>query len=126
MSEPLADYCKVIVVCEDPRHARGKVAKIDTFNRFDGMWITRSDGAPSTLEEYRRPDDPAGPVWGSARWRRAGSTTGHSRRRYKCKLCGTVLECTEGTLHWLLNTVAAQGISQPTLHQLNLLVSRRR
>ena len=39
---------------------------------------------------------------------------------------GAPLECTEETLQWLLDTVAAQGVTRISLHTLNLIASRKR
>lgn len=113
----------VTIVCDDPRHARGKVARIDTLQLAGASWVSRSD-TKSAVEEFARPR-PEGKTWGSARYRPAASQAGGDRRRYRCKLCDRTLECTEPTLDWLLNAVAEQGVSEPTLRLLNELVSRR-
>lgn len=113
----------VKIVCDDPRHARGKVARIATLQRAGDTWVRRS-GDQSAVEEFTRPR-PEGKTWGSARYRPAASETGGDRSRYRCKLCGTELACTEPVLDWLMNVVAEQGVLEPTLRLLNELVSRR-
>ena len=120
----MTEVRKVTIVCADPRHKRGKVAIIDTLMKSGDVWVSRAD-ARRTVEEHRRPEVPDRPIWGSRRYRRAGSQTGAGRRRYVCKLCPTSLECTEPMLLWLLNLVAAAGESRLTLSQLNALVSKR-
>jgi hypothetical protein len=114
--------------CNDAGHARGKIRKIETFVRVDGYWRPwpravatighlPDYGAPAptsaTLHDYRRPD-------------------GSTRRRYQCDMCEArrprgqaPLECTEETLQWLLNTVAAQGWKRISIHESNVIVSNR-
>lgn len=127
-------YREVTIVCDSDKHARGKVATIEKVRRVNGIWIARADlgrvGARepvnlSAVEEFRRPDDPAGPVWGSMRWHRIGSTTGTNRRKYQCKLCKTTLECTESVLLALLDEMVTKGELRPSLCRLNLLASKR-
>ncbi len=127
-------YIEVTIICDDPRHARGKVATIEAVRRVNGVWIARTDrgriGASdpvnlSAVEAYRRPDDPTGASWGSMRWGRIGSPAGASRRRYHCKLCKTTLEATEPQLAALLDVAVAEGLSRPSLRQLNVIASRR-
>jgi hypothetical protein len=128
-------YARLTIICDDSRHARGKVAVIETVHRVGGRWIARADrgriGASdpivlAAVEEYRRPDDPAaGPAWGSLRWRRIGSDRGANRRRYRCKLCGVTVEATEPVLARALDRLAAEGNPRPRLCHLKLLASSR-
>lgn len=115
----------ITITCDDSRHARGKVAIIDTLVRSGDVWVSRTT-PKATVDVFRRRDDPSGPIWGSARYRRAASKAGRSRQRYKCKLCGAELVCTESTLLWLLEEVVKRGHTRPTLSYLNELVSKRR
>ncbi|MDA0251850.1 MAG: hypothetical protein O3A42_13075 [Actinobacteria bacterium] len=114
----MSDYYELTIVCDDPRHARGKVATIEAVTRLKGHWLARNVER-SAVEEFRRPDE----SWGSARWRRIGSDYGQNRRRYACKLCGTTLVLTESAMAAVLDVVAAQGVSRTTLAQLTVLAS---
>lgn len=127
-------YREVTIICDSDKHARGKVATIEKVCRVNGVWVARADlgrlGAPdpvnlSAVEEFRRPDNPAGPAWGSTRWRRIGSATGASRRKYQCKLCNETLEATEPQLAALLDAVVAEGRSRISIGLLNVIASRR-
>lgn len=57
------------VVCDDPGHARGKVAKIETFRRYEnppgaGLWrASRTGRHTSGRELYSCKLCPASPVW---------------------------------------------------------------
>jgi len=107
------------VICDDPRHARGKVAKIETFRRY-----TNPHGES---------------VWRSSHMGRHTS----GRLPYKCKLCPTSLVCNEDTLQRLLEStwgaraeLESSGLVKPAvrsrtnlralrigLHTLNLIAS---
>ena len=125
--DPASVDAVIDLQCDDAGHARGKVAKIEKFVRVDGYWrpwprtVATSRHlpdhyapapTPATLYDYRRPD-------------------GMTRHRYECKLCvprrrgQAPLECTEETLQWLLDTVAAQGVTRISIHTLNVIVSKK-
>jgi hypothetical protein len=142
MAEMLTPDHTIEVFCDDPRHARGKIAKLETFRRFstdDGRWWWLA-----RRENMARDDD--GTYWSRHRpgWP-AGSLESlhHSARdrlRYECNLCSATrprgqapLECTEETLQWLLESVwqgmlklgAEQDVSRVNLQTLNLVASNR-
>lgn len=100
----------IAVVCDDPGHARGKVARIDTFTRLEHGWMTN---------EQLGQDKPRDFGWtaGRAPW-------GGARHEYSCKLCRTMLRCSSELLNWMLDEVAAQGVSQVSLRTLVLLASK--
>jgi hypothetical protein len=113
------------VVCEDPHHTRGKVAKVQTFAYYAATdsWVDvayRGRGqAHQHPGEYPTPFRPN--VIGARP---------PLRHRYECTLCAgkpwsTPLACTDTTLQWLLNTVAAQDVTHISLHTLSAIASRR-
>jgi hypothetical protein len=77
------DYV-IEAICDDPRHARGKVAKIETFRRYD--------------------DPLGGSLWRASHIGRHAS----GREPYTCKLCRMSLVCNEDTLQRLLGSVWAR------------------
>jgi hypothetical protein len=142
MAEMVTPDHTIEVVCDDPRHARGKVAKIETFRRFsaaDGRWwwlprrenmARRDDGA--YLSHHR-------PGWPSHSLESVHAADS-DRLRYECKLCAGArprgqapLECTEDTLQWLLESAwqglrklgAKQGVSRINLQTLHQVASNR-
>jgi hypothetical protein len=114
---------RIDIVCDDPRHARGKVAKIESFEYYPdtGSWV----GISYRRQAFRHPGEPPSP------WRpNVVGTRPPLRHRYECKLCagrpwGAPLECTEETLLWLLDTVAAQGVTRVSIHTLKVIASRK-
>jgi hypothetical protein len=119
--DPASVDAAVDVVCDDPGHARGKVARLEKFVRVDGYWRPwprvvatikhlPGVGAPvptsGARRDYRRPD---------------GSAT-HS---YTCKLCGLSFTGTDVTLTRILNLLAAQGVTQINLKALSMIASRK-
>ena len=115
---------RIDIICDDPHHARGKIAKIESFDYHadTGSWVGISYRGPRAhlhSEEFPTPFRPN--VVGARR---------QLRHRYECKLCarrpwGAPLECTDETLQWLLDTVAAQGVTRISIHTLNLIASRK-
>ena len=108
------------VICDDPRHARGKVAKIRSFDRSPVGWV---DITPHRAHQHHgEPPTPWRPNVVGAREQ--------LRHRFECKLCAgkswrAPLECTDETLQWLLDTVAAQGVTSISLHTLSVIASRK-
>jgi hypothetical protein len=72
------------VVCDDPRHTRSKVAKVETFRLYDD-----ANGAH---------------LWRASHIGRHTS----GRNTYGCKLCRMSLVCNEDTLQRLLGSVWAR------------------
>jgi hypothetical protein len=72
------------VVCDDVRHARGRVAKVETFRRYDNPL--------------------GGSLWRASRLGKHAS----GRELYTCKLCRMSLVCNEDTLQRLLESVWAR------------------
>lgn len=109
------------VECKDPSHARGKIAKIVTFNlEFNrGRREWRPDLTPKIRAAQRGHLPPPAPY------------AGH---RYPCKLCGQELTCGDDLLQEMLNTIAAgaprahqrAGVSETTLKGLIRIASTRR
>jgi len=116
-------------ICNDPRHARGKVAKVATFGRFtfphgEVRWLILDAGE----WRYTRPD-PTGV------YRRYGA---HDEDRgstyvWPCKLCPRSLEVTEITLRrvledtyqGLLKTTGNERVSQVPITVLRQVASRQ-
>jgi hypothetical protein len=73
----------IAVVCDDQGHARGKIAKIDTFARVGEAWVTAEQLGD------RRPRDHG--------WRDHDRLDG-ARHRYECKLCRSSLVCSDDVL----------------------------
>ncbi len=105
------------VVCDDPRHD-GELGDVETFVRLapGGEWITAEQLAEK------------GPVVQTG-WRDHSRDTGEPVHSYRCGLCPRrkpqQFECTNTTLQSVLNNVADQGMPQPTIRILNLLLSNR-
>jgi hypothetical protein len=124
------------VVCDDPRHARGKVASIATFGRFtlpngEVRWLVR-DGDEWSYTV--RPRD-GGRVRAHRRYDaepELGSTY-----TWTCNLCPRSLKAREGTLQGLLETTwgrrgeltaggllkPVDGVSSISIYILDLLAS---
>ena len=102
--------------CNDIGHARGKVAKIETFVRVDGL-------AP--VAAHRRRDQAPTRSWC------AGTDTGHVARlpatgrerprNYTCKLCGLSFAGADATLTRILDLLADQGVAQINLKALSMI-----
>jgi len=109
------------VFCDDPRHTRDHddAHPVEAFTRAGGTgeWIT--------VEQFSPSGPPQQTGWRDHYQRKNGIDV-HS---YRCDRCprrsAQQIEVTMHTLQWLLNTVAEQGMSQPTLRILNLIVSKR-
>jgi hypothetical protein len=116
---------RIDIICEDPHHARAKVAKIQSFVYYadTDSWVAiphRSQG-----RAHQHPGEPPTP------WRpNVVGARAPLRHRFECKLCagrpwGAPLECTDRTLKWLLNTVAAQDVTRISIHTLNVIASKK-
>jgi hypothetical protein len=115
-------------ICNDPRHARGKVAKVATFGRFtfpngEIRWLIREAGE----WRYTRPD-PTGV------YRRYDVDVDKGATYvWPCKLCPRSLEVRENTLHQvlehtyegLLKTTANECVSKVPIAVLRQVASRR-
>jgi hypothetical protein len=116
---------RIEVICEDRHHARGKVAKVQAFAYYPdtGSWVDvpyRGRG-----RAYQHSGEHAAPFRPNVVGARPPL-----RHRYECTLCAgkpwsAPLECTDRTLQWLLDTVAAQGVTRISIHTLNLIASRK-
>lgn len=101
MPEPEPEHI-IQAICNDPRHARAKVATVATFARFtqpngEVRWLIGDAGA----WRYTRPD-PTGV------YRRYGADADKgSTDVWPCKLCPRSLEVREGTLHQVLEDTYA-------------------
>jgi hypothetical protein len=127
MTEPVPGHI-IKAVCDDPRHARNKVAKVATFGRFtlrngEVRWFIRDDAGEW---RYTRPD-PAGV------YRRYGADADKgSTYVWTCKLCSRSLEVREGTLHQLLEdtyqglliTRPGERVSPVSVKALRLVASQ--
>jgi hypothetical protein len=143
MTQPV-DYT-IEVFCDDPSHARGKVAKIEMFHHeadssSGSWWFTRSEAAVgredlfeqfggqgrSGERTYRR--DRSYPEWPesleSVHRRYDDPDPGRqSRHSYRCKLCGRKLPANDATLFRVLDLVASSGESRVTIKQLHAVAS---
>lgn len=116
---------RIDIICDDWHHARGKIAKIQTFAYYADIdsWVdVPYRGRSRAYQHTGEHPTPFRPNVVGAR--------APLRHRYACELCagrpwGAPLVCTEETLQWLLDTVAAQGVTRISLHTLNLIVSRK-
>jgi hypothetical protein len=88
----------IAVDCNNSGHARGKIAKIDTFQKVGETWFT--------IEQLgdRKPRQHG--------WRANRAPWGAPRHGYWCKLCELQLRCSHERLQWALNMIAAQGESK--------------
>ena len=92
------------VFCDNPSHARRKVAKVETFARiraFGGEWYVKAEriDAPN-VDNYRKPD-------------------GQLRQNYKCKLCRRNWICgEEARFQRILDELVAVGVSRISIKDL--------
>ena len=128
MTEPVPDYI-IQVICDDPGHARNKVAKIATFGRFTengeirwliwdterARWRNTMPDSNDVFRRYGAPDEDKGSTY-----------------RWQCKLCGTPLKVQEGTLHHVLEgtyrelpkTTTGKRVSQVPMSVLRQVASK--
>ena len=119
---------RIDFICNDPHHARGKVAKVASFTFSSSVcawvgpfYVRRGRLVPAPPLGYRASDaELPTPFRPNVVGRR-----GPVSERYSCGFCRQKLECSDETLEWLLNTVAANGESTVSLKRLNVLVSER-
>jgi hypothetical protein len=125
------DYT-IKVFCDDPSHARGKVAKIETFYREaeadptgQRWWFTLGESA--VLSEDMSEQLSGGGRTGEATYQKRDQSDWprslesvhrrydepdlgrQNRPKYRCNLCGQGLPANAGTLNRALDRVAAQG-----------------
>jgi hypothetical protein len=119
---------RIDIICDGPHRARGKTAKVVSFvfDRSIDAWLGpfyRQHGrlVPARPHGYRA-DDAELPT--PFRPNVVGSR-GATPHRYPCPFCSQKLECSDDTLRWLLNTVAAQDEPVISLKAPNVLVSER-
>ena len=118
---------RIDVICDDPHLSRGGVAKVASFTFGSiGAWlgpfyVRRGRLVPAPPHGYRA-DDAELPT--PFRPNVVGQR-GPVSERYPCMFCRQKLECSDETLEWLLNTVAANDESPVSLKRLNMLVSER-
>ena len=113
------DSFKVEIVCDSPRHARGKVAKIRTYVRIQGRWS--HFGAKRQRQWARRSGEHPG-------WTGEGAVVhmlGPDGFAPECKLCGKKLPAwTEEFWGTVLDVLAAQCVSRVSLQVLEVLASK--
>ena len=116
---------RIDIICDDPHHSRGKIAKVGSFEYYadTGSWIAIPHRRRSRAHQH--PGEPPTPFRPNVVGARPPL-----RHRYECKLCagrpwGAPLECTDETLQWLLDTVAAQGVTCISIHTLKVIASRK-
>jgi len=111
----------ILVVCDSPRHARGKVAKVAFYHPGpEGKWTRQGGSRPRA-------------------WQRRGDRVaahgikpdivdilGPDTMAQQCRLCGARLTLwADDFLFPILDDLAAQGVSRITLRQLNLIASKK-
>ena len=115
----------ISIFCDDPHHARGKVAEIESFDYYadTDSWVAIPHRSQRQAHQHSGEPPTA--------WRpNVVGARPPLRQRFECKLCrgrpwGAPLECTDETLQWLLNTVAAQGWTRTSIHTLKLIASNK-
>lgn len=130
---------RIEMFCDNPRH----VEPIETFGYSHGWWwIDEGEDAGATPDSGHHPRRGAGERVHRFECYRCAQRKVESLRgdgpqgckpRYSAPLgkkrqglpASWEIECTESTLQWLLNAVAGQGVSQPTLRMLNVILSKR-
>ena len=119
MTDHSIDYT-ILVVCDNPRHARGKIAKIVYYSRCEAKW--RRQGGSRSRAWARRGDKVAAagikpdPI----------DIFGPDLLAQKCKLCGKTLTLyVDDVLFPILNQLAAEGESQISIRELDLLASKQ-
>jgi len=116
---------EITVVCDSPKHARGKVAKIATYRR-DGNSDSWTVGRSERVRQLAR-----------RRGRLEASGLGNDKldqatqvavsfEPLECKLCGLKLSPREVPLRDVLNLLAAQGEPRISLKKLILVASRQK
>jgi hypothetical protein len=96
----------VQVVCDDPSHARGKIATVAVFDRDErGVWADRR-AKTRTRSFYSRADSPS---------------------EFRCRLCRRELPLwalERRVLFAALDHIAAQGVLRTTIGRLALVASK--
>lgn len=119
----------IVAICNDPRHARDKVAKIKTFGRFtwpsgEVRWLIRGDDGgwhytpPDSDRVYRRYH---------------ADTEKGSTYTWPCNLCPRTLRVREDTLHQVLEdtyrglqqTRPGERVSRVPIEVLRRVASKR-
>ena len=114
---------KVTIVCDSPRHARGKEAIVAVYRRFpDEGWEREYSPRSHKKADQRRTRllSQASATGDVADWEAA--LTGDPRSGpAQCNLCGATVRLTNLKLQMCLETLANQGVSRIGITQLHAL-----
>jgi hypothetical protein len=113
----------VLIRCDDPSHARGKVAEVETFARYDlgdgdaPVWTKMGNQGRSTVRLHGNSLAPE--MSGEAIERERAEGMARVSFDLECKLCGLKVDATQdGLMVRVLDTLAANGVSSITLNGL--------
>ncbi len=116
----------ITVVCDSPRHARSKVAKVAFYQRNDPTLTGNDKWRRARPLRPRAIKRRANRVWKAGFQPDIGDILGPDLMPQQCKLCGARLTpWADDVLFPVLNQLAAQGESQISICELNLLVSKQ-
>ena len=113
---------KVTIVCDSPRHARGKEAIVAVYRRFQEGW--EREYSPRSLkkaDERRSKLLSQAPVRGDIHDWEAALTGDPRSGPAQCNLCGDTVRLTNLKLQMCLETLANQGVSRIGITQLHAL-----
>ena len=113
MSDDQADDLTMVVVCDSPKHARGKVATIAVYHRFPEGWWAGNVAMRPRPRRRRQNKDLDAPT------RESLFLAVVNPGERPCKLCGSRLQPEASQDE--LNYFAARGMSRISIRQLQLL-----
>lgn len=115
-------------MCDDPRH-ENHLQPVDTFVRLGSAAAGHTGEPVSNGEWISESQLSALPMPTGWRDHYQSGDLGELVHSYRCVACPPrnpqQFEVTHFTLQWVLNAVAEQGISRPTVRIINLLLSKR-
>ena len=117
---------KVTVVCDNPKHARGKISTIAVYHRFENGWERVRSMRPAPSRRSRGAEDSRNRRVAESAIRGDMNAIGaamssDARSVPGCNLCGARLTLNKLQLQLALERVAAEGKSRTPLRHLQVL-----
>ncbi|QRZ04515.1 hypothetical protein [Mycolicibacterium austroafricanum] len=116
---------QIVVVCDEPSHARSKIADIETFAWDGSRWKpTRVEQVAGYLfsPSPKNTAQPSHPAMSQGDY--DGMEEDVDQLHYKCKLCRLDLDVRKSVLFPVLDRIAEAGVSHTTLKALIRVISK--